>query len=218
VAGAVGVIGEMSITGGVLVLLFVVYTLWGTGVATAEAQDRLRDDLEEVLAPRTDATDEPPSDPDDLDDGDALGLMRIPRFGHWEWAIVQGTDPGDLKTAPGHYVHSANPGELGNFAVAGHRMGHGSPFKDFPNLRVGDLVEVTTAEGVFVYELDDAPDGDPDGNKIEITDVWVVDPVPGSPSDKDPTERRITLTTCWPLFGAEARMYATGVLVSGPEL
>ena len=32
-----------------LILLFVVYQLWGTGIRTAQAQNRLEDDFEAVL-------------------------------------------------------------------------------------------------------------------------------------------------------------------------
>lgn len=212
----VGVFGELLLTAGVLVLLFVVYTLWGTGIQTATAQDDLRDQLDYgagVEEPGSDqaAESQPPAE---AEVGDAYGVMRIPRFGEdWEWVMVQGVEDEDLTDGPGHYLDSADPGELGNFSVAGHRAGHGEPFAAFPELRVGDTVEIETATGVYTYELDDAPDGDDDGNKIDIQDTWVVDPVPGEPADVEPTEERITLTTCWPRWGASHRMYATGTLV-----
>ncbi|WP_166352426.1 class E sortase [Phytoactinopolyspora limicola] len=201
----VGFIGEMLLTAGVLVLLFVVYILWGTGLQTAAAQNDLRGQLDSSEV----------ADLDEIDIGDAYGIIRIPRFGDdWEWVIVQGVEDDDLRNGPGRYPDSAHPGELGNFAVAAHRSGHGEPFAKFPDLHVGDTVEIIMADGTYVYELDDAPDGDSDGNRINITDSWVVDPVPGEPRSTEPTERRITLTTCWPRFGSSHRMYATGVLVS----
>ncbi|SED81908.1 class E sortase [Jiangella alba] len=222
VAAAVGVAGELLLTGGALVLLFAVYTLWGTGIQTAAAQDDLRDqlgfDARGGGSPAVGAPAEQPADVAELDLGDAYGIMRIPRFGAgWEWVMVEGVEDPDLKNGPGHYPGSADAGQLGNFSVAGHRSGHGEPFADFPELRAGDIVEIETADAVYVYELDDAPDGDPDGNKIAITDTWVVDPVPGEPDDTEPAERRITLTTCWPRYGSSARMYATGVLVGVEE-
>ncbi|WP_165358377.1 class E sortase [Haloactinopolyspora alba] len=217
----VGAFGELLLTAGVLVLLFVVYTLWGTGIQTAAAQDDLRGQLDfsagvdEAGGGQGDAEAQPPAE---TAIGDAYGIIRIPRFGDdWEWVMVQGTKPDDLRDGPGHYVDSADPGELGNFSVAAHRAGHGEPFAEFPELRVGDTVEVETAEGVYTYELDDAPDGDDDGNKIEIQDTWVVDPVPGESGEVEPTEKRITLTTCWPRWGSSHRMYATGTLVDVEE-
>lgn len=210
----VGGFGELLLTAGAVVLLFVVYTLWGTGLQTAAAQDDLRDQL--AIGDEQAGDDATP--PEEIDIGDAYGIIRIPRFGEdWEWVMVQGVEDEDLKNGPGHYPDSADPGELGNVGVAAHRSGHGEPFAQFPELRVGDIVEVITADGRFVYKLDDAPDGDPDGNRIEIKDTWVVAPVPGEPRDTEPTEKRITLTTCWPRFGSSHRMYATGTLVRAEE-
>lgn len=202
-------------------MLFVVYTLWGTGIQTASAQNDLRDQL--VLNtqpnPTTGTTPAPPPPLNELELGDAYGIIRIPRFGDdWEWIIVQGTKDSDLKNGPGHYIDSVNPGQIGNFSIAAHRSGHGEPFAQFPDLHVGDTVEIETSTGTFVYQLDDAPNGDNNGNKINISDGWVVDPVPGEPPGTQPTERRLTLTTCWPRLGSSHRMYATGTLISGKEL
>lgn len=201
-----------------LVLLFVAYTLWGTGIQTAAAQDDLRQEFD-AAAP---ATEEQEVDPTAVAIGDGYAIMRIPRFGEdWEKVIVQGVEDEDLKNGPGHYPTSANPGELGNFSVAGHRSGHGNPFGDFAELRTGDTIEVQLADGrTWVYELDDAPDGNDNGNKIEINDSWVVNPwgQEDPPTEAAPEERRLTLTTCWPRLGSSHRMYATGVLVEGPEV
>lgn len=218
-----GFIGELLITAGMLVLLFVVYLLWGTGLQTAAAQDELRQEL--VRADNggngsgDGASDGDESTPaNDVAPGEAYGIIRIPRFGDdWEWVIVEGVEDEDLEKGPGHYPDSADAGEVGNFGVAAHRAGHGNPFAPFPELYEGDLVEVMTPEGTFTYRLDDAPNGDPDGNKIEISDTWVVDPVPGEPADTEPTEARITLTTCWPRLGSSHRMYAHGTLIDVEE-
>lgn len=216
-----GLFGELLLTAGAIVLLFVVYTLWGTGIQTAAAQDDLRDQLtfgEGTGQAEPEQTETEPPPPAEVELGDAYGVIRIPRFGDdWEWVMVQGVEDDDLKNGPGHYLDSVDPGELGNFAVAAHRAGHGEPFAQFPELRAGDVIEVETAEGTFSYELDDAPDGDPDGNKINIRDTWVVDPVPGESPDTEATEQRMTLTTCWPRWGSSHRMYATGTLVSVEE-
>ncbi|WP_165367776.1 class E sortase [Phytoactinopolyspora endophytica] len=205
-----GGLGELLLTAGAVVLLFVVYTLWGTGLQTAAAQDDLRGQLNFG----GEQQESEGSDGGDVGLGDAYGIIRIPRFGDdWEWVIVQGVEDDDLRNGPGHYLDSAEPGEVGNFAVAAHRAGHGEPFAGFPELHAGDIVEIETADGIFTYELDDAPDGDSDGNRIEIQDSWVVDPVPGEPRSTEPEETRITLTTCWPRWGSSHRMYATGTLI-----
>lgn len=210
--------GELLLTAGALVMLFVVYTLWGTGIQTAAAQNMLREEFEAAAPPVAEQT----LDPAAVAIGDGYALLRIPRFGEdWEKVVVQGVEDDDLKNGPGHYTTSADPGEVGNFAIAAHRSGHGEPFAQFPELRVGDTIEVQLADGrTWVYRLDDAPDGDPDGNRIDIRDSWVVNPwgVEDPPTETAPTERRITLTTCWPRYGSSHRMYATGVLIEGPEV
>ncbi len=215
VALVAGGVGELMLTAGAVVLLFVVYTLWGTGIQTANAQDDLRDQL------GIDAgqLEKDPIPLDQLEVGDAYGIIRIPRFGDdWEWILVQGTEDSDLKNGPGHYLDSVDPGQVGNFSIAAHRSGHGEPFADFPQLQVGDIVEIETSAGTFLYELDSAPNGDDDGNRIGIRDSWVVDPVPGEGDEAEPAERRITLTTCWPRWGSSHRMYATGILIGGEEV
>jgi sortase A len=44
-----GAVGRTCITAGVLILLFVAYQLWGTGIRTAQAQNRLEEDFQEQL-------------------------------------------------------------------------------------------------------------------------------------------------------------------------
>ena len=51
-----GTVGRVLIATGVLVLLFVVYQLWGTSLVEARAQNALEDDFAAVLA----APDPPP--------------------------------------------------------------------------------------------------------------------------------------------------------------
>lgn len=106
------------LTAGAVVLLFVVYTLWGTGIQTARAQDELRAELDvEVNVGSESNTDT--AQPDDLELGAAYGILRIPRFGDdWEWVIVEGVQEEDLKDGPGHYPHTVDPGEVGNFSIA----------------------------------------------------------------------------------------------------
>lgn len=198
-------------------MLYVAYVLWGTGIQTDRAQNELREQTIEAWAAPQGAgaaeVDLEQFDPDALDLGDGYALLRIPELGgDWEWVVVQGTELADLANGPGHYLHSANPGELGNLAIAGHRSGHGAPFHHLDRLAVGDTIEIETAAGVWTYTLDQGP------VIIEPSDVWVIDPVPGEGPDAEPTERRITLTTCHPRYGSTERMYVTGVLTSGEEV
>lgn len=221
---AFGLLGELLVTAGALVLLYVAYVLWGTGIQTGIAQDELREQTlgawaEPSADPTSAAADADEPEPEahqaleDLQPGDGYGLLRIPRLGtDWEWVVVEGTDLTHLADGPGHYEDSADPGELGNLAIAGHRSGHGAPFHELDRLRAGDTIEIETADGLWTYTVDQPP------TVIDPTDVWVIDPVPGQPATAEPTERRITLTTCHPRYGSSQRMYVSGELTSGDDV
>ena len=81
--------------------------------------------------------------------------MYIPRFGDaWERNLVQGTDLAELNLhGLGHYVDSQMPGQVGNFAIAGHRNGYGQPLGDVDKLQPGDAVVVRTKDYWYVYTL-----------------------------------------------------------------
>lgn len=132
--------------------------------------------------------------------GQALAVLEIPRLGReWRWAAVEGTSPGLIEAGPGHYSGTPLPGAWGNSAFAAHRAGHGDPFIDFDLLRVGDEVVVTQGDVRWVYEITRAP------QVVEQTATWVLDPLPG---------RQLTLTTCWPRYGSEKRMFVRATLAS----
>ena len=203
----VGILGELLITCGVLLLLFVAYQLWWTNVTAARAADAAAQQLREVWSapPRGDGQGSEEQPQPEL--GQAFALMYIPRLSDMVWGtpVVEGVQPADLATGIGHYPGTAMPGEVGNFAVAAHRATNGEPFRDIDRLQVGDRVYVETRDEWFVYELthDDL---------VAPTDVWVIDPAPGNP-DATPTERLITLTTCHPRWGHAQRWVWWGTLV-----
>lgn len=133
------------------------------------------------------------------DSGEALAVMRIPRFGpDWHWAVSEGVSQKVLADGPGHYPGTPLPGERGNSAYAAHRAGHGDPFIDFDRLRPGDLVHLSQGDTTWTYRLDRRP------RIIPTSASWALDPLPG---------QRLTLTTCWPKYGSAKRMYVTGHLV-----
>jgi sortase A len=141
--------------------------------------------------------------------GKPVVLVRIPRFGKdWEKPVVEGVGADDLARGIGHYPQTQLPGRPGNFAIAGHRVTHGSPFRKLLELRKGDQVVVETADAVYTYELD----GSPRDLTVQPSDTWVLDPVPGKPRAM-PTTSTITLTTCQDLFRSPDRSVAFGHLV-----
>ena len=163
-----GAVGRTLISAGVLLLLFVVYQLWGTGVRTGAAQNQLHDDFQARKAelaqtagtgatdpvpggtgtavPATAANVPPPRA------GDAIGVIRIPKIGV-EFAVVEGVDLGNLARGPGHFPSTPLPGQAGNAAIAGHRVTHSAPFNRIDELVPGDHIQVETFQGVFDYEV-----------------------------------------------------------------
>lgn len=132
--------------------------------------------------------------------GEALAYMEIPRFGKdWLWTVVEGTTQDDLALGPGHYSGSALPGALGNFAVAGHRASHGDPMIDFDLLRLGDTITVRQSNAWWTYEIINGP------HIIEDTTTWMLRQPHGV--------RKMTITTCWPKYGSEKRMFIRALLV-----
>jgi LPXTG-site transpeptidase (sortase) family protein len=118
------------------------------------------------------------------------------------WVVVQGVRPGDIRYAPGHYPDTAMPGQVGNFSVAGHRIG--SIFWDLDKLRVDDPIVVETAQVWYVYKVSET-------EVVLPTAVQVVAPVPNKPGAKA-TTAMLTLTTCNPKFHNYQRLVVHGKL------
>ncbi|QGF25157.1 class E sortase [Raineyella fluvialis] len=139
--------------------------------------------------------------------GAALGIMRVPAFGEsWAVPVLDGTDQTTLAKGLGWYENTNGPGQVGNFAVAGHVVTHGQPFRRLQELKPGATIEVETREAVYTYVMDSSA-------TVKDTDTWVLDPVPGHPGEKA-TDKLITLTTCADLFRSPDRYIVFGHLVS----
>ena len=207
-----GAVGRSCITLGVLILLFVGYQLWGTGIREAQAQNRLEDDFQATLdaAPTTTSTTAapdptvpvtaPPIEP--VPEGEATARIRIPAIGV-DKIVVEGVALPDLKKGPGHYPESPLPGQQGNAAIAGHRTTYGAPFNRIDELQPGDEVLVETVQGEFRYLVKDT-EGDGNGNLIvSPSQVEVLD---------DYGDDRLTLTACHPKYSARQRIVVVAEL------
>jgi len=194
---------------GLACLGWVGYQYFGTNVIS----ERVFESESEQL--RTKWQDQDKTDPKGRDQlskvpGDAIGLLRIPAFGDdYEIPILNGTEPSTLSKGVGHYKSTAAPGQIGNFAVAGHRVTHGQPFGKLLTLKKGDEVIVETREAIYTYVMDDSPRQ----LTVDDSETWVLQPVPGKP-DASPTEALITLTTCQDLFSSPDRSVGFGRLKS----
>jgi sortase A len=203
--------GELLVTAGVIILLFVVYELWWTGLTTRHDQHQALAQLaREWARPLATQAPIPPY-------GSGLAILFIPRLGrHYKYAIIQGTSTADLIKGPGHYPGTALPGQIGNFAVAGHRTTYLHPFYDIDKLKPGDAIVVETRQSWFTYRVQNVPRTHAKYQEIvSPTDVAVAYPVPdqADPS-KVPTQRVLTFTSCNPRYSAAQRIVVHGVLAS----
>ncbi|MER7814442.1 class E sortase [Streptomyces sp. NPDC096153] len=200
---------EICITIGAVIVLFVAYLLFWTGVKADDATDaeivRLQEEWarQPVVPPPTrEATGPaaPPPQAKPYESGRPFAVMYVPRFGAgWDWPVLEGTEAGTLRKGLGHYAGSARLGATGNFSVAGHRRTYGDPFKDFPRLRPGDAVVLNDGTTWFTYRIRNKP------HRTVPGDVGVVDAVPVK-SGFDGPGRYLTLTTCDPEWGSSHRL------------
>jgi sortase A len=214
----VGAIGRTFITVGILILLFVAYQLWGTGIYTAREQNNLEQQFNAALrsegqgsttttsttgpatpgsTPSTTTTTAPAPPPPP--EGDAIARIRIPKISV-DSIVVNGVTRDDLRKGPGHYPDTPLPGQLGNSAIAGHRTTYGAPFGDLDQLAPGDLILIRTLQGTFRYRVTEQLVVSP--NAIEV-----IDPTPVSTTDPSKGfKATLTLTTCNPKFSAAQRL------------
>jgi sortase A len=199
------VTGEILVTFGVIVALFMGYMYWGTAERASDAQRRFASELGSEFASGLNLA--LLGRPGRLDLGQPFAFIRIPSFGrHWRFAIVQGTGLSQLALGPGHVPGTQRPGQRGNFAVAGHRVTAGNPFWNVPRLHGGDLVDIDTAAGTYTYRITGRPAW------VPPADTAMLAPVPGHPGER-PRRRWITLITCDPAWSGTSRVVATGVLI-----
>lgn len=129
-----------------------------------------------------------------------VAIIEIPSI-KLKQPVVEGITEDVIKYFLGKFPESSMPGEVGNFAVAGHRV---SDFTDaFINLykvKTGDEVIVTTVDGRYTYEVDNSFIVDPD--QVEVLEK----------ADYE----KITLITC--TIGSKRRVIVTGRLIEKEEL
>ena len=237
-------VGEVLITLGLVILLFVAYEVYVTDLFSAAKQRDATAALDETW------TAEPAqNDPERVErfeglaEGAGFAKMFIPAFGaDYSFTILEGITEKTLEVGPGHYPGTAYPGQPGNFAVAGHRVGKGAPFNDIDLLNSCDAIVVETRYSWFVYRV--LP-------KAEETAGWarergtdprcagveplgapyeqvvgqeivspgqgeVIAPVPGRPGAESSVGEQVTLmtlTTCHPRFSDRQRLIVHAVMV-----
>ncbi|MEV7178328.1 class E sortase [Kitasatospora sp. NPDC093679] len=204
-------VGELFITLGLVMLLFVAYQLWWTNVQADASANAAGDRLEQQWnsAPQPTGTPAPGAAPaGQFEPGKGFALLYIPKLG-LKYPIAEGTQKQQVldKGLVGHYTGTAMPADkAGNFAIAAHRTTHGQPFRKIGQLAPGDKIVVETATTFYTYEVAGGiPETPP-------TNVTVIQAVPkGSPFTQP--GRYITLTTCTPEFSARGRLIVFGKML-----
>jgi sortase A len=201
--------GEIFLTVGVIGVLFIGYMLWGTAIRADSAQRQFTSELNQEWRQAPAGGDAIQAIPEQFNvaTGEPFAFMQIPAFGKdWRFTVIQGAALAQLDLSPGHVAGTQWPGQLGNFAVAGHRVTAGNPFWSLPSLKDGDLVDIQTRLNNYTYQVI--------GKQWVLpTDLGVLDPVPGQPN-QHPTRRLITLITCDPAWTGTHRVIVTGVLIA----
>lgn len=207
IRGTIRTFGELCITAGLVLILFVAWQLWWTDIEADRDNEVLADQLTQDWANQD--PNKLPADPDEpvvaepVEKNTAFGIFYIPRFGDdYYRTLAEGVDlePVLNRMGVGRYPNSAMPGEVGNFSVAGHRVTYGKPFNQIAKLRPGDEIVVQTKDGFYTYTFRNFDIILPDA-------VEVLAPVPDQPEYKG-KDRILTLTACNPMFSARERYIA----------
>jgi sortase A len=206
---ALRIVGKTLISMGVGVLLFVAWTLWGTGIYTAREQAALAREFDRSPLLPQHQIESRPEDPFvklknfSPKPGSAVFKLNIPAIDLHQ-VVVEGVDTDHLRRGPGHYPtcregfelciddyeNEGWPGEKERVIVSGHRTTYGAPFWDLDKLENGDEVRVETKWGEFLYMVTDSTVVDDSSRTIAV---------PGK-------EAELVLTTCNPKFSAAERL------------
>ncbi|WP_313636591.1 class D sortase, partial [Paenibacillus sp.] len=113
--------------------------------------------------------------------------------------ILHGATQENMKKTVASIVNTGKAGEVGNYAVAGHRSRtYGRNFNRLDELTLGDHIEVDNGKEQFEYTVTEKLYVKPD-------EVWVLEP-----NGKD---KEITLVTCDPIVNPTHRLIIKGKIV-----
>lgn len=202
----IGVIGELLITCGLVIFLFIIWQVWWTDIGARAEQSRLVEsfhstvEVPDHVAEKKDYGDPLPMSHDGVKENEMWGVLHMPTIEEdFQAAIAEGVSLASVLDLGyvGHYPDTQLPGELGNVALAGHRQTYGAPFKKTPDLAEGDPIIIETKDAWYIYRVT--------GHEVVTPSaVEVIAPVPNDPG-AEPTTSILTLTTCHPPFVSNER-------------
>ena len=180
-------LGRTMIVAGLLLLSFVAYQLWGTGIVESRSQTAI---AKQFVKPQ----------PIQPQLGGLVGRITIPSIGVSKY-VVAGVRLKDLERGPGLFPGSPMPGQKGNVAIAGHRTTFGAPFSRIDELRGNERIILESKDGTFTYIVNGEP-------KIVLaTDTAVA-------KTTNPDIAIITLVSCYPKWTSTKRIVVVATLDS----
>lgn len=222
---AIGISGELLVTAGLFVLLFLGWHVWFNDIVQGAAQNRASAELSNTWTTPVGAPTEfdrafgtsdgaivevkPPvvASPGNAQ---SFATILVPRFGaRYERTVAESVDVETVLnnhvTGVGRYPGTALLGEVGNFAIAGHRTTYGAPFGEVDQLRVGDRIYLETEKGWYVYRFRNL-------EYVYPNEVSVLNPVPQLLIEAK--DRILTMTSCHPKLSAAERIITYSVFES----
>jgi LPXTG-site transpeptidase (sortase) family protein len=204
IAMAVSILGELLITAGLVLGLFVVYSLWWTNVVADRKADKQGDKVRDNWA-------QDKSGPGALDTKDGIGFLHVPSMKNGEVLVEKGTSTKVLNDGvAGYYIDPVKAtlpmtDKTGNFTLAAHRDGHGAKFHNIDKIKKGDPIVFETKDDWYVYKVFSIL---PETSKYNVK---VLQSLPKQ-SGKTKPGHYITLTTCTPVYTSEYRYIVWGEL------
>ena len=208
----IGVAGEVLITAGVLVLMFLGWQLWLQDILVGgqlhqEAVQQTKEWAKKATPLPVGSNVVPVAEAPG--NAQTFAYLVVPRWNQPGQAdyyrpIAQGIGVSDVlnKYKLGHYPTTQMPGAAGNFAIASHRSAYGGNLHLIHELHVGDHLFVETQDGWYQYSFRNL-------EYVPPTGVGVLDPVPQT-SGIQPGDRVLTLTSCNPFYSTAERIVAYG--------
>ncbi|MFJ1668383.1 class E sortase [Streptomyces bottropensis] len=202
-ATAVSVLGELLITAGLVLGLFVVYSLWWTNVLADREADKEANKVRDNWAAE--------NGPGALDTKDGIGFLHVPAMDNGEVLVKKGTSAKILNGGVAGYYTDPVKATLpssekdGNFTLAAHRDGHGAKFHNIDKLGKGDAIVFETRDNWYVYKVYDTL------AETSKYNVKVLSNIPKE-SGRKKAGKYITLTTCTPVYTSRYRFIVWGEL------
>ncbi|AJS60196.1 class D sortase [Paenibacillus sp. IHBB 10380] len=126
------------------------------------------------------------------------GMLRIDKI-DLQLPILHGATKKNMKISVASIVNTGEAGEVGNYAIAGHRNHtYGRNFNRLVEIKQGDKIEVNNGEQQLEYTVTEKL-------RVKPEEVWVLE---GNGVDKE-----ITLVTCDPMIDPTHRLIVKGKII-----